>query len=71
MAFGPASVVAFVPSENFERPAELPKASRHIFYHRRAADIADAVSKISGYWPSEAYVFGTIFSQPFRKRIVR
>jgi hypothetical protein len=71
MAFSPASVVAFVPSQNFERQADLPTASRHIFYHRRVADIADAVSKITGYCQARDMFFGTIFSQPFRTRVGR
>ena len=40
------SALAFVPSQNFPRPAELPAPDRHIFYHRRVADIADAVPKL-------------------------
>jgi hypothetical protein len=48
--------LAFVPSQNFSRAAELPAASGHIFYDRRVADIEDGLPKVSGYWPSEVYV---------------
>ena len=57
--------LAFVPSQNFPRPAELPAPDRHIFYHRRVADIADLVPKLSGYWASEAYVTGSILAGLF------
>ena len=50
----PGLTVAFVPSQNFPRPVELPEPDRHIFYHRRVADIADAIPKLSGYWASQA-----------------
>lgn len=33
----------------------------HIFYHRRVADAADALPKISGYWASELAVTKAIF----------
>lgn len=52
--------LAFVPSQNFPSPAELPAPDRHIFYHRRVADIADLVPKLRGYWASDAYVTGSI-----------
>ena len=55
MAAGPLTV-GFVPSQNFENPAELPAPGRHIFYDRRVADVSDSIPKISGYWASEAYV---------------
>jgi hypothetical protein len=51
--------VAFVPSQNFPRSVELPAPDRHIFYHRRVADIPDQVPKLSGYWPSQAHVTWT------------
>jgi hypothetical protein len=57
--------IAFVPSQNFSRPAELPAPDRHIFYDRRVADIADSVPKLGGYWPSEAYVTRSILASLF------
>ena len=60
--------VAFVPSQNFPRPAELPAPDRHIFYDRRVADIADAVPKLGGYWASEAHITRTIFGGLFRRK---
>jgi hypothetical protein len=48
MALGPLKMFAFVPSQNFERPSELPKPSLHIFYDRRVADATDALPKVSG-----------------------
>ena len=57
--------LAFVPSHNFPRPAELPAPGRHIFYDRR---IADSIPKLGGYWPSEAYVTRTVLAGLFRPR---
>jgi hypothetical protein len=57
--------LAFIPSQNFPRPAELPAPDRHIFYDRRVADIADSVPKLSGYWASEAYVTRSILAGIF------
>jgi len=58
--------VAFVPSQNFPRAAELPTPDCHIFYDRRVADIADSVPKLGGYWASEAYVARSILTGLFR-----
>ncbi len=60
---GPAPMaLAFVHSQNFPRPGELPAPDRHIFYDRRVADISDNIPKISGYWASEAYVTRTVLA---------
>ena len=64
----PGLTVAFAPSQNFQRPAELPAPDRHIFYHRRVADIPDEVPKLSGYWPSQAHVTRTILADLFGQR---
>jgi hypothetical protein len=62
--------LAFVPSQNFPRPAELPAPDSHIFYDRRVADIADSIPKVSGYWASEALVTRSILAASFgRKRV--
>jgi hypothetical protein len=61
---GPIAL-AFVPSQNFPRPAELPAPDRHIFYNQRVADIADSVPKLGGYWASEAYVTRSILAGLF------
>jgi hypothetical protein len=58
----PALTVAFVPSQNFPRPAELPPPDCHIFYRWRVADIPDSVPKLSGYWASQARVTRTILA---------
>jgi hypothetical protein len=68
MAFGPMKIFGFVPTRNLERPAELPNASLHIFYHRRVADIADAIPKVSGYWPSELAVTRMALAGAFRRQ---
>jgi hypothetical protein len=65
LGFVPRLALAFVPSQNFPRPAELPAPDRHIFYDRRVADIADSVPKLSGYWASEAYVTQSILAGLF------
>lgn len=62
--------LAFVPSQNFPRPAELPAPDSHIFYDRRVADIADSIPKVSGYWASEARVTWPILAALVgRKRV--
>jgi hypothetical protein len=61
---GPVAL-AFVPSQNFPRPAELPAPDSHIFYDRRVADIADSIPKVSGYWASEARVTWSILAALF------
>jgi hypothetical protein len=66
--FGRGFALAFVPSQNFPLPAELPARDRHIFYDRRVADIADSVPKLSGYWASEAYVTRSILASLFGRR---
>jgi len=68
LRLAPGLTIAFVPSQNFPRPAELPAPECHIFYDRRVADIADAVPKLEGYWASEAHVTRTVFGGLFRRR---
>ena len=68
LRLAPGLTIAFVPSQNFPRPAELPAPDRHIFYDRRVADIADTVPKLEGYWASEAHVTRTVFGGLFRRR---
>jgi hypothetical protein len=64
----PGLTVAFVPSQNFPRPAELPAPGRHIFYDRRVADVADSIPKLRGYWASEVYVTRTMVADLLRRR---
>jgi len=59
---GRGLALAFVPSQNFARPAELPPPDCHIFYRWRVADIPDNVPKLSGYWASQARVTRTILA---------
>ena len=68
LRLAPGFTIAFAPSQNFPRPAELPAPDCHIFYDRRVADIADAVPKLEGYWASEAHVTRTVFGGLFRRR---
>jgi hypothetical protein len=56
LSLAPFLKLAFVPSANLPDPAALPKPQAHIFYHRRLADAADGLPKISGYWPSQLAV---------------
>jgi hypothetical protein len=67
---GPALMaLAFVPSQNFPKPSELPAPDSHIFYDRRVADVADSIPKVSGYWASEARVTRSVLAALFgRKR---
>ena len=62
---GRGLALAFVPSQNFSLPAELPAPDRHIFYDRRIADVADSVPKLSGYWASQTYVTRSIIAGCF------
>jgi hypothetical protein len=64
----PGVRVAFVPSQNFPKAAELPAPDRHIFYHRRVASVPDSIPKLSGYWPSQAHVTGKVFADLVRPR---
>jgi hypothetical protein len=66
LALGPLKMLSIVPYQSFERPSELPEPSRHVFYHRRTADVSDSLPKISGYWPSEISVLGKIIGGLFR-----
>jgi hypothetical protein len=59
--------LAFVPSQNFPRPADLPAPDGHIFYDRRVGDITDSTPKLEGYWASEAYVTRSILAGLFRR----
>jgi hypothetical protein len=68
LRLAPGLPIAFVPSQNFPRPAELPAPDRHIVYDRRVADVADAVPKLEGYWASEAHVTRTVFAGLFQRR---
>ena len=47
---------AFVPSNNYPNQLALPAPMAHMFYHRRVADISDALPKYSGYWSSQLMV---------------
>jgi hypothetical protein len=58
----PGLAVAFVPTQNFHRPAELPAPDCHIFYDRRVADVADALPKVNGYWASEVHITRIVFA---------
>ncbi len=49
----PGFGLAFVPAANFPQSALLPAPQLHTFYHRRVADVADALPKVSGYWHSQ------------------
>ncbi len=52
----PMPAFAFVPSVNIDAHLDanvLPAPASHIFYHRRVADIDDALPKYSGYWRSQ------------------
>jgi hypothetical protein len=67
LRLAPGLAIAFVPSQNFPRPAELPVPDRHIFYDRRVADVADAVPKLEGYWASQLHVTRTVLAGFFQR----
>jgi hypothetical protein len=60
--------LAFVPSQNFPKPSELPAPDGHIFYDRRVADVADPIQKLSGYWASQAHVTRSILAGLFGRK---
>jgi hypothetical protein len=63
--FGPLRTIAFVPSANIGKDADLPAPVTHIFYHRRVADIDDGLPKYSGYWRSELAVSALLMRRAF------
>ncbi len=67
MHIAPFVRLAFVPSRNYPDQAALPDAGAHIFYHRRVADIGDALPKYSGYWRSELAVTLLLMSAMFHR----
>ena len=62
LRLAPFVQLGFVASRNFSDAAALPAPSTHIFYHRRVADVADALPKVSGYWPSEIAVIRLVLA---------
>jgi len=52
----PGLKLAFITGDNFIDKTNLPDSVGHIFYHRKANPVDDALPKISGYWKSEATV---------------
>lgn len=53
LSLGPFPKVAFIASQNFADPAELPKPVKHVFYHRRLGDASDVLPKVDGHWRSK------------------
>jgi hypothetical protein len=62
LRLAPFLQLAFVPSKLFPNQSALPPPALHIFYHRRLADAADDLPKISGYWASELAAMKRIFA---------
>lgn len=56
LTLAPFLRLEFVSTRNFADKSDFPLPSAHIFYHRRKAEIQDALPKISGYLPSELAV---------------
>jgi hypothetical protein len=52
----------------YSAPERRRRPDRHIFYHRRVAEIADSIPKLSGYWASQAYVTRSILADLFGRR---
>jgi hypothetical protein len=64
----PGLTLAFAPSQNFPRPAELPAPDSQIFYDRRVADVADPIPKLEGYWASQTHITRKVFGDLFGRR---
>jgi hypothetical protein len=60
--------LAFVSTDNYPDQAVLPPPKMHIFYHRRVADVSDALPKYSGLWRSQLAATPLIISVMFRGR---
>jgi hypothetical protein len=52
--------IGFVPTRNLAALGGELEPKLHIFYHRRVADVSDALPKVSGYWASELAVTGAV-----------
>ena len=60
--------LAFVPIDNYPDQVVLPPPKMHIFYHRRVADVSDALPKYSGQWRSQLAATPLIISVMFHGR---
>lgn len=49
-----------VPSLNIRQLERIPAPALHVFYHRRQADVADALPKYQGYLASQTAFLGRI-----------
>lgn len=45
--------LGFVPARNFAQGTDLVPSSMHIFYHRKTAEVEDALPKVDGYFASQ------------------
>ncbi|KZY73497.1 hypothetical protein A3737_26765, partial [Oleiphilus sp. HI0065] len=52
----PGLGLAFITADNFHDASILPKPLGHVFYHRKQAEVNDALPKVSGYFSSEIAV---------------
>lgn len=52
----PGLGLAFITADNFDDASILPKPLGHVFYHRKQAEVNDALPKVSGYFSSEIAV---------------
>ncbi len=68
MRTSPFHQLAFVPRANFRPETMLPGPAMHIFYHRRVADMDDAVPKVDGYFPSETSVLVAVTKALLQRR---
>lgn len=59
--------LAIIPSENIPPGQFLPEPSNHIFYHRRVADISDALPKHSGFIKSQMAFSAKLLPGIFRR----
>lgn len=57
--------LAFVATDTYPDQAILPPPKMHIFYHRRVADVPDALPKYSGQWRSQLAATPLIISVMF------
>jgi len=66
----PGVKAAFVPGNLYPNQSALPKPNRHIFYHRRIADVSDSLKKHSGAFKSQVVMVPSMVFSMLRKPFI-
>lgn len=62
MPLAPYVGLAFIPFANLPQDIAVPPPAFDTFYHRRTADLNDAIPKVTGYWASQWVVTKAAFA---------